>query len=517
MLAASRSCPAALRSSRLNWIYASSRPAGLIEMQSALVDSSAHGSAVQRVPSTADSTVPPVVILTSVLTETQRPTWVMTETVAGHTLTTTVLQETVQPDSVQAQTPQGKTTHLATVTLSSSPPADFRPVTTTTSTPINAPTPAIDDFPVSSRSESSAIVAHTRTRLAGAQPPLASTPTTSSSPHTWSTAPSTRSIAPSAQSTVPSTRSSAPSSRSIALSTTSKSSDQQIVQQETTASISSPTPSSSPSTTSSPTAGGFAALADKFSAQANNISDAEVGKIVGSAIGSVTFVILGLVAIFLVCRRRRRIQHEKHLSQQRLLRDSGSTMSSNGLHQSRNSMPIEQAAPMPPVSVLPQPRELASTQSRPEPAQAAPTRDPWTGPMYLRNENRHTEGHPTDLEKSPGSPVSPALYISPPSHSASNVSRTSFEAGMKFVEHYDASTRNSLYENTYLPGQAISTLPGEAISPLPNDSRRVSHFHDTPQTHDGRRSNPFDLEPPPKASRKWSYFPSMPGPRAANF
>lgn len=127
--------------------------------------------------------------------------------------------------------------------------------------------------------------------------------------------------------------------------------------------------------------------------------------------------------------------------------------------------------------------------------------------MYLRNENRHTDDFFADVEKSP---ISPIINISPPSRSASNYSRVSWDDDWEFPDYYDPSSRTSLYENTYY-------YPGGGISMLPNDSRRVSESIGTPHTRDSRRSNPFDLEPPPNILQKWPALPFNPGPGAANF
>ncbi|KAJ5178872.1 hypothetical protein N7492_002082 [Penicillium capsulatum] len=407
-----------------------------------------HGNAARL---TTDAPLPSSVILTSVLTETEHPTWVVTETVAGNTVTTILQPETIPSDSVDSQ-PQFKTTRLETATLSSIPSQTIQSVTTTANpSPTTTSTQSVEDRPVSSTSETPVLLVHTSTHSSQEQSLLASSssPSTSSPSSTW-----------------PTTSRSWPGS--------------DAPQRTTTSSLASSLSSTTSPVTSSETGAFSEATNSGKSSEQSESRLHRVGTIIGSAIGGATFVALSLLACFFFFRRRRRLtQRQRKRSQQRLLRDSDSIISFHDLHQ-LPPLPVICDPSTPSARARSHRRQSGLPDPRPNPSSGA--QDPLPDQMCL-----HADPSP-DLEKSPAFPI---IHISPPSRSASIYSRASWERRMDGLEYTD-SPRNSQYENTYYSGSP-STLPSD-------DSRRASKCLDT--TRDSRRSNPFDLEPPPHALYK---------------
>ncbi|KAJ5707324.1 hypothetical protein N7488_007125 [Penicillium malachiteum] len=419
--------------------------------------SPAHEKGIIEARNTGPKEEDPIVTLTSVLTTTVHPTWVVTEAVTIAGIPTAPTDSSTQPDNAQTELPATNTPAEATqITLSQSQTALSE-----------APSTGLTTSASSSRQMQ--------------EPSATGASSSDSNPYNWETTPVYGSV-----------------SATIAAVSTF---------QTATSTAAAQSYSSSPLSTSTSMASVIAG-ASTSSVQSKS-SHHKVSVIVGGTVGGVAFCAIGLLACFLFIRRRRRGgQHQRKNSRQSLLHDRNSISSFNDTHQrqsSQSSMHTVQEVSIPsaPAPVFPPLRNFSNPSNiRPNPALAASNQDLSLDRMYLREESPpgYTEGFYDDVECSP---VSPIIEISPPSRSVSNYSRCSWEGSgsLKFPQEYDLSVPNSRQVSTYYPGESTFTLPDTA-SPS-------SNVLDMAKTRDSARSDPFDLEPSPRSPPK---EPPLPPP-----
>ncbi|KAJ5668887.1 hypothetical protein N7462_009957 [Penicillium macrosclerotiorum] len=464
----------------------------------------------------------PVIVLTSVLTETIHPTWVVTEvttieptsasrvqsdtdidTAQPHTTAQYETVQTVQvgmssssvssdsAETVTSTAAQPQTTQPETLQSSSTGPAQSSvpstSPTTSSTQPMESPLLTHD----SGSSESwAAIMVHSSSTSSLDPTPLASTSSSSqfsmSTTWTWTT------------STSPTTR----SSTTDAATQSTPSLSQIITALDSQTSSSPSSASSTRSATSS-----FTSVSVISGAAASNASSAyaisnstHVGAIVGGTLGGTAVVALGLLACAVFFRRRRRRPSvQRQNSHQRLLCANNSLSSHrgpHGRHRSQPSFPITRSA-IPSAPVFP-PRRYSDAPLPP---------------------NQQHAGDPEN------SPVSPIIQVQPPSRTASSsYSRCSWEGGMDLLDcyEYDSSGDSSRYgqEHAYYPGGSATSIPHTAGSNPHLAGDRLaprSASLDTPKTRLSTRSDPFDLEPPPTALRKWPPLPPRATPWGRNF
>ncbi|KAJ5733485.1 hypothetical protein N7493_002271 [Penicillium malachiteum] len=402
--------------------------------------SPAHEKGIIEARNTYPKNEDPIVTLTSVLTTTVHPTWVVTEAVTIAGIPTAPTDSSTQPDNAPTELTIANTQAEATQTA----------------------------LPQSQTAISEALSIALTTSASSSQQ------VSDSHPYTWETTPVYWSV-----------------SATVATASTF---------QTATSTAAAQSYSSSPLSTSTSMASVIAG-ASTSSVQSKN-SHHKVGVIVGGTVGGVAFCAIGLLACFLFIRRRRRGgQHQRKNSRQSLLHDRHSISSFNDTHQrqySQSSMNTIQEVSIPsaPAPVFPPPRNFSNPSNiRPNPVLAASNQDLSLDRMYLREESPpgYTEGFNYDVERSP---VSPIIEISPPSRSVSNYSRCSWEGSdsLKFPQEYDLSVPNSRQVSAYYPGESTFTLPDTA-SPS-------SNVIDMAKTRDSARSDPFDLEPSPRSPPK---------------
>ncbi|KAJ6014938.1 hypothetical protein N7540_009529 [Penicillium herquei] len=404
----------------------------------------------------------PIVTLTSVLTTTVHPTWVVTEAVTIASIPTASTDSSTQPDNAQTEITTANTQAEATQT--------------TLPQPQTAPSEAISTALTISASSSQQMQEPSGTRAPSSDSTLPS------NTYTWTTA------------SVYWPESSTTATASTFQTATSTAAFQYY--------------SSSPLSTSTSMASVVAGASTSSEAQSKS-SHHKVSVIVGGTVGGVAFCAFGILACFLFIRRRRQGgQHKRKNSRQSLLHDRHSISSFNDTHQrqySQSSMNTIQEVSIPsaPAPVFPPPRNFSNPSNiRPNPALAASNQDLSLDRMYLREESPpgYTENFQYDVEHSP---VSPIIEVSPPSRSVSNYSRCSWEGSgsLKFPQEYDLSVPNSRQASTYYPGESTFTL-ADTASP-------GSNVLDMAKTRDSTRSDPFDLEPSPRSPPK---EPPLPPP-----
>lgn len=449
---------------------------------------------------------PPIVTLTSAVTETLRPTEIITE---GTTIYTpsVVLQETT-------------VTQVDQNTYSEAAPTETTTTSYTETTSLEASTQSTTIMePSSTTCKPSTEPTMTSTWLSE-QVPEPSAPTTWESSSSCTSTIGT--IIPASYLPLDSTV----FAWSGAL-TTASSSTFLVLASTKIASYTSTSQTSSPSSTP------IASVAGDSSSLQNSSTDSgsdhkKVGAIVGGTIGAAAAIAVLVLACLCLVRRRkldrhRRHKHHKHKdkdhkrkhSKQRLLhghnRDSISSF--NGTQQNHFSeqfpFPPTREISVPAAPVFPAQRSyLDPPPVRPDPALAASNQDLSLDRMYLRGES--PPNYSEDPEKDAAlSPVSPIIEISPPSRSVSNYSRCSWEADDRSHETSDSSFPNTRQGSTYYPGESAITLP--------DSGSLTGNFLGIAKTRDSTRSDPFDLEtshaagvhdeplPPPPAASYWRF------------
>lgn len=428
------------------------------------------------------------VAVTSVVTETVRPTWIFTESVIVFTNTVSSEEKT----SLSETAPQGAE---PTDTAQRQTSPQSLQVDTTSQIPVPTTVPLIENPTSRSAEYWSGFLGHLTVQTSWDSVSSPSSSSASLSP------PSSES------SSSPTLLTKSSSVRTSVLSSVTPSSSASTPASETKSSISpATTPPTSPS--HSPTFTPLTGLdsnssSTKSSSGQSHHRSPSTGMIVGSAIGGAAVVALGLLACFFFFRRKRTPSHRRQTSRQRLLRTSDSMSSIEGFHRRQFSQPLP-ATESPVTYSTPnfhQRRYSNPLDNRPSPAFAACYPNLSHDRVYPYGElPRHLLEDPfADPEARPlNRPLSPIIEVSPPTRSASLYSRSSWDGGFKVVESHE-STWISPYGCTY-PSRSTLTL---------ETSGSGSRYPNTPKSH-SRRSDPFDLEPPPN-TLQWP-LPTSPRP-----
>ncbi|KAJ5117117.1 hypothetical protein N7448_004066 [Penicillium atrosanguineum] len=442
-------------------------------------------------------------LVTSVVTEIVRPTWIFTESVVVYT--TSVTEDTSSPKTATYGAESAETSALQT-SMQSLQMDTALPPPASTIVPVHEP--ATTTAPM----ENSA--SHT-TAWSGFLGTL-TIPTTwesvsSSSTSSEASSPSSPESSLSPTSLIPSL-----SGQSNVLSSMSPSRSTSTTVSKMWASCSSATKPSSPfhSPTHTPSTSVRPETSSSYSSSGKtNHHSPSTGVIVGSVIGGTAAVALGLLAcILFFCRKRARSQR-RQASRQGLLRTSESMSSIEGCHRRRSSQP----SPAPPSSgmtsapIFHQRRFSNPLDNRPSPPFGLSYPNLSHGRAYSYGETPNSPhvdpfADPEDkpISRALGRPLSPIIEISPPTRTASIYSRSSLEAGLKVAESHDSSGF-SPYNCT---GPTPSTLTLETLG---SGSRCLN----TPKSA-YRRSDPFDLEPPPN-TLQWhlpsAHYPNRWGDR----
>ncbi|KAJ5218350.1 uncharacterized protein N7498_000449 [Penicillium cinerascens] len=426
--------------------------------------------------------------VTLVVTETVRPTWIITESVIVFTNTVSSEEKTSLPETA----PQSaEPTDTAQRQIS---PQSLQADTTS---PISVPTtvPLIEDPTSRSAEYWPGFLGHLTVQTSW---------DSESSPSSSLVSPSPPSSESSSSPTLLTTSSSV---RTSVLSSMTPSSLASTPARETMSSISPATRSStspyhSPTFTPLSGLGSNASSTESFSGQSHHRSPG-TGTIVGSAIGGAAVVALGLLACFFFFRRKRTLSHQRQASRQRLLRTSESMSSTEGFHRRQFSQPLP-ATQFPVTDATPifHSRRYSNTlDNRPSPAVAAcyPNLSHDRVNPYGEMPCHLLEDSFADPEAPPLSRgLSPIIEVSPPTRSASLYSRSSWDGGLNVVESHEP-IRISPYGCTY-PSRSTLTL---------ETSGSGSRYQNTPKSH-SRRSDPFDLESPAN-TLQWP-FPASPRP-----
>lgn len=428
------------------------------------------------------------VVVTSVVTETVRPTWIFTESVVVYTNTAseeeTPLPKTSTRNAEPAETPQLQTsmqslqmdttipTHVSTIVPFAEP---------TAVPPMENPVSHTDTWP--------GFLGPLTIQTSWESVSISFTSSEYPSPSS-SESPSSRSLVTTSLTASFSVRS------SVLLSTSSITPASTTVSKIWASSSSATTPSSpsySPIQTPLASLGSDTSPSYSSSGKFHGHSPS-TGTIVGSAIGGAAVVALGLLACILFLRRKRAQSHRRQASRQRLLRTSDSISSIERFHRRRSSQPT----PVPPshdttsAPVFHQRRYSNPLDNRPSPPfeLSYPNLSHDRAYLWGQSPKSSLDDPFADLEDNPRAidrPLSPIIEISPPTRTASIYSRSSWEASPQVVESHDSS-RFSPYNCTE-PTQ--STLTVETLG-------SGSRYLNTPKSV-SRRSDPFDLEPPPNA------------------
>ncbi|KAJ5674937.1 uncharacterized protein N7477_004871 [Penicillium maclennaniae] len=423
------------------------------------------------------------VMVTSVVTETVRPTWVFTESVIIYENPST--EDASHPKTATSDAEPTETSQLQTSMQS-------RQIDTALPTPVSTIVPAQGPATVRTMENTAS---HTEA-WAGFQGPL-TIQTTWNSVSTLSISSEAPSPSSPGSSLSPTLLTSSLSVRSSVLLSTSPSTSTSTTVSKMWASSSSATKPSSPSyyPTQTPlTSLGSDSSASTSSSSTSRHHSLSTGTIVGSIIGGAVIVALGILACILFSRRKRALSHGRQASRQRLLRTSGSMSSIEGPHRRRSSQPspVAPSTGMTPAPIFHQRRYSNPLDNRPSPPfglsypnsshdRAYPYGEPSNSPHV----DPFADPEDNPMSRALDRRLSPIIEISPPSRTASIYSRSSWEAGPKVVQSRD-SCRSSPYSCT---GATQSTLTLETLG---SGSRCL----DRPKSV-SRRSDPFDLEPPP--------------------
>lgn len=424
------------------------------------------------------------VVVTSVVTETVRPTWIFTESVVVYTSPST--EDKSSPSKTATDGAEPTETSQLQTTMRSLQMNTALPTSVSTIVPLQEPATLLPMDNTASHTEawsglSGPLTIHTTgesvsSSSTSSEAPSPSSPETSLSPTSLTTSFSVQ---------------------SSVLTSTSPSTSTSTTVSKMWASSSSATAPSSPSR--SPTHTPLTSLGSDTSWSPSSTGKSyhhslSTGTIVGSVIGGAAVVAFGVLACVLFFRRRRALLHRRQASRQRLLRTSGSMSSIEGLHRRRSSQPspVAPSSGMPSAPIFHQRRYSNPLDNRPSPpfGLSYPSLSPGRAYSYGEAPNSPHVDPFADPEDYPISraldrPLSPIIEISPPTRTASVYSRSSWEAGLKVVESHDSS-RSSRYNGT---GPRESTLTLETLG---SGSRCLN----TPKSA-SRRSDPFDLEPPP--------------------
>jgi len=420
-------------------------------------------------------------MVTSVVTETVRPTWTFTEVV----FTDTVTSE--RWTSLSEVSPQGAES-TETAQLQSS--LQSVQVDTTSPVPVPISIPPTENPSTRSAGYWSGISGPltVQTSWESVSSPSSSSESTSSS----SLESSSSFSSPTLLTTPSSLRPSVLSSISKSTSASSPVSESQSSTSPVTASPTSPF--QSPISTSLTGLGPDSSPTQSPSGQSHHHTPS-TGVIVGSAIGGAAVVALIVLTCILFYRHRRTLSHRRQASRQRLLPTSASMSSINGFHGRRFSQPLPvPASPVIPSAQVFHPRRYSN------PAIAATYPNPSYDMLYPYSQAPHNllEDPFTDPEYHPlNRSLSPIIEVSPPTRTASIYSRSSWDGALKAAESHE-STQISPYNYNY-PSQSTLTLETSGSS---------SRYPNT--LNSSRRSDPFDLEPPPN-TLQWP-LPFQPHP-----
>lgn len=404
----------------------------------------------------------PTVVVTSVLTQTIRPTLVSTESTVitpdPVTVQTTATQGTMTVQTAEPDTHQ--ITHIETASSNTMLQQTLQDTSSATST---------------STTVSSSLMQEHWVNANTSVPDPASTSLASTSPSSLGVSTSTSS-----------------SILSIITSNTptweiSTSGPQHTSSQLTSIPISLSHSASSPTTSPVTVIPGSASTQDSTEQTTHNPTN--VGAIVGATIGGAAFIALGVLACCFFIRRKGNIAlHQRHISRNGLLGHHPSSPI-RSLEISEPTLPMMQLPVIPSAPVFPA-RRYSNSDSQAVHESTDSTRDVSPKATSSHIEDQHHQENPF---ADPGdSPLLPTVQISSPTHTASVYSQGSLESGLEL----NGSTRHNSYESTHNPGLPNLTLPGNI-----NASNPFILTRDT-KNRTSTRSDPFDLELPPDVL-KW--------------
>lgn len=412
----------------------------------------------------------PIVVVTSVYTQTVRPTLVVTESTIMAPGPVNTVAATAQPDTQTAETIQPDS-HRPRTTLETAHPDTVLQQTTHEDT---SPT-----TPISTTLSSSAAGEHNIS--------LNTDYLTVPSGHsnTYTNAP-------------PAAASLSRSPYLLMLSTNKTFSIEITEASATIVKLTSTSVSPSQSSTSSPVTSSLANAISgpqstgDSSGQTKETKDGsiKVRAIVGGTIGGATLLSLGLLACILFIRRKRRMAlHERRISMQSFPHTPSMILPHN--HQDPQSPVMVQSPTIPSSPVLPLSRCSDLPDIRRDPTSTPSNRNLSLDTMNLHNDNHRSARDP--FADSGFNLTPPAIDISQPSHTASLYSRASWESGSYLLERREY--HRSCPCSTYSPEKGTLALLGngkDSTSPTPKRNRAST------------RSDPFDLEIPPNVLQKWA-------------
>ncbi|KAF3392585.1 hypothetical protein F1880_008562 [Penicillium rolfsii] len=268
-------------------------------------------------------------------------------------------------------------------------------------------------------------------------------------------------------------------------------------------------------TSPSPSSSSIAGIISGSDSAAGKTSESQysshVGAIVGGSVGGAVFVALVLLTCMLCLRRSHRRQQGAHIKPQGslrrgLLRNSSDSLTTFRGPQSWHGHGQQDSQPSYPTDPMFSPRgNSISLAPAPNQALAASNQGPPLVTMSAHGDS--CQNHFSDREDSP---VSLVINVHPPSRTASTYSQPSCEGSLGYLEKYDCEspTRSSCYESIYYLDESAVTpsLTGDdKLAPLENCKTRLS-----------TRSDPFDLEVPTKSLHEWP-LPPRPTPWGGNF
>lgn len=218
-----------------------------------------------------------------------------------------------------------------------------------------------------------------------------------------------------------------------------------------------------------------------------------VGPIVGGTIGGTAFIALSVLTCFLLSRRTRQAAfHRRQNSRRSLLpRTTNPSRTSHNRQISEPTLPTGGSPAIPSAPVFP-----IRSYSTPDGVRPALLSTPFSTDGFAdRTElqgNHGTENPFADPENN--FLTSPSLEVFPPSRSEPMYSESSWGSGSKLLERHERSLRNFRNEGSYYADGSTLTLPRSSVGP---DSFMTS------RNRSSTRSDPFDLEPPPDEMPKW--------------
>lgn len=220
-----------------------------------------------------------------------------------------------------------------------------------------------------------------------------------------------------------------------------------------------------------------------------------VGAIIGGTIGGATFVALSLLTCIYLSRRKRQTGIYGRRNSNRSLLHPRTGNQIRPSHKRQISEPVLPSVESPAIPSAPVfPARSYSTPDGVRPGFLSVPFDNDDASLRTNFQNEEDHRHESPFRDPENPLISASLEVFPPSRSESMYSKSSWGSRSKLLERQDGFLRSSPYESLYYPGESTLTLPRGSVGP---DSSTTN------KNRASTRSDPFDLEAPPDILPQW--------------